>query len=144
MSLITMDWQRGLTLLSGLTADNGAPTGDAGVSLDPLRDSDGNIPRFGTVALRATDDGAASAKFRLWFKFPGLPGHAWCPAGTGTDADKGKLNNGAAIGEVVDSEIRHAELVQVSQHATRVYLEMDESANLGAADAVLLVERYPK
>jgi hypothetical protein len=140
MTAIQFANQRGLRLLDGVGSANSAPTGTDGVSLDDLRDSHGNLPRFGTIVLRATDDGgAASATFRLWFKFPGFAG--WCPAGKGTDADKGKLNDGAAIGEVTGSQLRHAELVQLTGHATRVYLELLAPANFGVADAYLLVDK---
>lgn len=48
---------------------------------------------------------------------------AWYPIGTGTDADKGKINGGTALGETSADALRHAEPFLYLGHFDRIYLE---------------------
>lgn len=108
-------------LLDGVAVANNPPVGDVGVKLDDIRNNGGRIPEWVTISIRGTKaSGTVSGVFRLWMEFPS----GWCPAGNGTDADKGKLNDAVAIGEVVGGEVRHAQPVRVSEHASRMYLEL--------------------
>jgi hypothetical protein len=115
-------WNR-LKLIDNDGTANSAPSlGSDGVDLVELRDpATGKLPTSGTIVIRGTrTSGSATGVFRLWFYFTNV----WCPAGNGTDANKGKLNDGAAVGEVTANEMRHAQPVVFPEHATRAYLEL--------------------
>lgn len=128
-------------LLSAATANNSAPaTGGAGIDLEDFRQAgSGKIPEWMTIAIRGTrTSGTATAIFRLWFKYSAT----WAPAGNGTDADKGKLNEGTAVSEVTANEMRHAQLVRVPEHATRAYLEILSIGGTGTSiDAEMIASK---
>src|SRR3990167_1863205 len=48
----------------------------------------------------------------------------WHPVGTGTDALKGTINNGVALGETSTDTIAHAEVLYGLENFERVYLEV--------------------
>ncbi len=114
-------YRRMAKLLDGASADNSPPTkGSDGINLHELRRADGTLPEWVTVAIRGTGTGTVTATFRLWFRYLNF----WVPAGNGTDADKGKLNDATAVGEVATDTVLHAQPVRVPEHADRAYLEM--------------------
>lgn len=54
------------------------------------------------------------------------------PWGIGADADKGKLNNGAALGETNTNELRHAEVVYYLDMWDGVQVEVGVTGGTGA------------
>jgi hypothetical protein len=58
---------------------------------------------------RASTGVLTVAYLRLWL-YDAISGKAY-PAGSGTDADKGKLNNAGTYGEVASDKVRHREVI---------------------------------
>lgn len=65
----------------------------------------------------------------------------WYPLGTGTDADKGKINGGVALGEVSADNLVHAEPVLFLGHFDRVYLEGTPAGTNPLFEAWLITPR---
>ena len=138
-------------VVNGSTAlGNGAPTvitdgvpifkGQPGLTLEEgFHDYDDEAVLLveGTVTASAT---GSIAFVRLWGWFPHFYGaNKWAPLGTGADTDKGKINEGAAIGEHVSGvdAIRHSEVAQSFRHATRLYAEYGALTDVPRIDVTL-------
>lgn len=89
--------------------------------------------------------GAVSVPYvRLWGRFDYLVGvvaadEEWFPTGTGTDADKGKINKAAAMGETSTDLVRHAEMLNGALLFDRVGVEVGAVAGTGPAVNVDLI-----
>lgn len=148
--------------LNGVVAANGPPTlATHGVPL--WRDSraqqfvnpqlDGffdNVDKL-HILIRAAGSTVASLAFaRLWGYFRVSKGAAganapqgtdasfWAPMGTGTGANKGKLNAGAAIDETSAGVIVHDEERSGFREPDRVYIELGVFTNVTTVDAWLV------
>ena len=128
------DAKRAICLVTGLAATNSPPSGaTAGVpcyrtktnrSADTGACYNTRAARESTLVIKGTGTGTVTGTFRLWgyVATPSSTG-AWYPMGTGTDADKGKINAGTALGEVITDVVLHAEPVLYVGHFDRIYLE---------------------
>lgn len=136
-----------IELLASATATNSAPaSATAGLSMDAVLGAfGGKIPDDISLVVTSTaGSGTMTVTLRLWQKFGTLGSQAngtWCPAGVGTDAGKGVLNAGSAIGEVSADLIRHCEPVFLSAHAQRLYVEITAIGGTNTAITVWLVAR---
>jgi hypothetical protein len=119
-----------ITLFSG----NGAPT--AATDGRPLRRGgngayrqwEGFDPTVDECSLMYKQSGTGTqtcAYLRVWLYSAALA--EWIPAGSGDDADKGKLNASAgtpyALGEVGTDEILHTERIRGLREFERIYIE---------------------
>ena len=127
-----------LGLLSAVSAANSAPSAaTAGVPLRRravglLSADDGfpfDVDEASLYLWNASGTGALSLAYaRLWVYIDGF----WQPLGTGTAADKGKLNRhddgtGTISYEIeshVNDKLRHIERVRGFMEAERIYLEL--------------------
>lgn len=121
-------------LLASVTAANSPPTlATDGLELNAIRDAVNSIPEVCSVAIVSTaGSGTMSCSARLWGYLPAAS--SWIPAGVGTAAAKGMLNDGDSIGEVSADKIAHSEPVDLIAHFSRLYLEI--TAIAGTATAV--------
>ena len=133
-----------IELLASATAANSPPSGSsAGLAVSDIVALFNYAPDDVTLLLFSTAGSATmTVTARLWGYHPIGAGY-WCPLGTGADADKGKINAGAAIGETGADTIRHSEVISlVGIAGTRIYLEI---TNIGgtstAVEAHLVVRR---
>lgn len=125
MALGDITYQKNLTgavkLLHNQATANSKPSGaTAGADITGIYPT--RPLREGTIVIKGTGTDTLLGTFRLW----GYSGDAddWFPLGTGTDGDKGKLNEGAELGETSTDKIQHAEAVEFAGHFTRLYLEL--------------------
>jgi hypothetical protein len=115
-------------LVESATAANGAPTGapssTPAATVGFLLSSETLIGPDCTVRLYSTaGSGVMTLSYaRVWGY--STASTAWVPLGVGTDADKGKLNNGAAFGETAADVIAHAEPLYDITHFDGVYVEL--------------------
>jgi hypothetical protein len=128
--------KRGLVvrLLEGLTAANSTlPTVTAVASEFPTSTEffdlsllgDGYIlPEDASIRIsESAGSGALSIAYaRLWI-YDRFSGKSY-PAGIGTDASKGKLNNGAALGITATGLLRHTEPLLFVGHADGIQVEL--------------------
>ena len=99
-----------------------------------------------TILVEGVGTAAAAnsiAYVKLWGWFRDAVGtNKWFPLGTAaTDAARGKLNNGTALGEVAtgDDIIRHAERVRGLSECQRVYAEYGALTSVTRVDVTLVV-----
>lgn len=121
-------------ILDGVTAPNGAPSGNVGVELPEFAFH----PTHALFLMKATCTAAqdASVTAKLWLYHGGSAG--WYPAGTNaTAANKGLLNGGEAMGETGTDVIMHVEEVQALYRITKVYLELVAAAHIASLTAWL-------
>lgn len=84
--------------------------------------------------------GVASIAYgRLWGYSNAGPARArkFAPLGTGTDADKGKINGGDPLGETSADQISHVEIVDNLDKLDWIYLELGAFTTAGNVDAWL-------
>ena len=140
--------KREVVLLSGVQAVNNAPSGaTAGIPVHGPRgyaDADSGVsfpskPALKTVLMAkgVGSGGTVTMTLRLWGYSEALA--VWMPLGTGTDADKGKLNAGAAIGEVGTDVALHAERIEDLGCFDRVYLEVTAIGGTSTTVSAILV-----
>lgn len=139
--------KREICLLEAVTAANGVPSGaSAGVACYPtslMGPSDegacysGRSAREASIVVKGVGTGTVTMTLRLW-GYLAVAG-VWVPLGTGADADKGKLNGGAAIGEVATDVALHAEPVVMVGDFDRLYLEVVAIGGTGTAVSAWLV-----
>lgn len=121
-------------LVDAASVANGAPDDTAafsGVGL-PVPLINGKGPTYGSIRVHnpAGVGGVGVTYVRLWGGQRDPDGDdatdkgKWFPGGTGTNADKGKINNGQALGETSTNRLRHAEPVTLPGHCDRVYAEL--------------------
>jgi len=128
-------------VLNGAVAANGAPSAaTAGFPLfkssrdmqfvDPTRDGFYDNVDEATLVLKLSGTGTLTISYlRQWGYFQvtdaGVDASFWAPLGTGTDADKGKLNGvTVALGETGTDIVVHAEKVRGLRDCDRYYLEV--------------------
>ncbi len=125
-------------LLNAATATNSAPSGDrAGIPI-------GGVLDRGTIAVKSTaGSGTMTVTLKLWGYV--APLEAWVPLGThATDATRGVLNQGVAIGEVVANSLEFAELVDGLSTFSRLYLEITAIGGTSTAVSAWLIPRKPQ
>ena len=106
-----------ITLLSAVTATNGAPSGLVGAAVPFATD-------YATLFLHST---AGSATMTVTCKLWGynLQLAKWYPLGThATAATKGIINEGNAVGETGTDVIAHCEPLAGLRNIQRLYLEV--------------------
>lgn len=105
-------------LLSAATATNGAPSGaTAGFAI--RRPVDRALFQLKSTA----GSGTMTVTIKFWVYCEAMG--EWAPLGThATDATRGILNGGNAIGEVIADGLRHAEMVSGLMRVSRVYAEI--------------------
>lgn len=136
-----------IELLASATATNSPPaSATAGLSMDEVKAAFGQVipDDISLVTTSTAGSGTMTVTLRLWQKFGTLGSQAngtWCPSGIGTDATKGVLNGGSAIGEVSADLIRHCEPISLSAHAQRLYVEITAIGGSSTAITVWLVAR---
>lgn len=104
-----------------------ASAGDNGLCYRSACAAEATICIVGTCTAGQT----LSATCRLWGYLTAAA--KWFPLGTGTDANKGKLNAGSAMGEVTTDVLLHAEPVLYPGHFDRLYLEITALSGSGAS-----------
>lgn len=130
-----------IQLLTAATATNGAPT--AATDGFELK---GSFERAkpGDDAIIFVHSTAGSGTMTVTLKLWGYSKVAaeWAPLGVdSTDADRGKLNDGNAIGEVIANSLEHSEIVQGLRHFDRVYLEVAAIGGTATAVSAWLLAR---
>mgnify|MGYP001570413081 FL=1 len=94
----------------------------------------------GRVVIKSTaGSGTLTATFRLWGKADAVG--IWCPLGTGTDANKGKLNAAVACGETSADVIAHSEVVEGLECVDSMALEITAIGGTATAVSAWLVAR---
>ena len=110
-------------LLDPATATNSPPSGSsAGLDLSTYGGAFAKIELAELEVYSTAGSDTMTVTLRLW----GYDATAdvWFPVGTGADATKGVLNNGAAIGETGSNTIRHTEPLYDLHVYSRLYLEI--------------------
>lgn len=135
----TAGLSRSIKLLEGATAVNAVPSGAVGVEVNNL--ISGLRPEKMAVSIFSTAGTVTlTVTARLWVRH--AASGTWAPLGTGTDAGKGVLNGGAAIGETDTDAIRHTEVVDCPPALfDRLYLQISAIGGTGTAiDAYAVIE----
>lgn len=139
-----------LKLIEGLTAANGAPSGapnatptagtpGAGVKarFDWFERANLAIRDSSIVIANTAGSGAVAVTARLWLWHD--VSALWFPAGKGVAANKGTLNDGAAI-DSASAVLRHVEPLVGLTHFDGIYIELLTLAGTTPAfDAYLVV-----
>lgn len=126
-----------VTMFSGQTAQVAPPSGNsAGAALwkggrrgTAATANDGltrDIDECQLIFYNTAGTGAMAVSYlRLWAGILLDDGATilWVPAGTGVDADKGKLNNGLSVGTVAANQMYHTERIRGFRDWNRVALE---------------------
>lgn len=91
------------------------------------------FPEYAAISIyNASGTGSLSIAYaRLWLY--DLVSGFWFPAGIGTDANKGKLNGGAAMGATATDQLRHREVLAYPALADRVAIELNTVAGTSPA-----------
>ncbi len=139
-----------------LTADYGGPEGNfkvaetvangtfaasvtactSGVLLDDFQDDE----ETSLILYSTAGSGTMTVTCKLWLF--DLVARRWYPAGThATDASKGLINEGNAMGETGTNSIRHTELVYGLRHYKRAYLEITTIGGTNTAITAYLQSR---
>jgi len=123
-----------IQLLTAATATNSAPSGaTAGVETNGLKVGSENVPDEATLLVKSTaGSGVMTVTIRMWGYH--ATAAVWFPLGVGTDAAKGTINEGSALGETASNTIAHAERFLVPGHFSRLYAEI--TAIGGTATAI--------
>lgn len=125
------------------TGNSAAPSGSTTIdgSID-LTAFPGPADDYTVVIASTAGSATMTVVARLWLYMEGatdpndpttLVGY-WCPAGTGTAADKGKLNEGAAIEETSADTLRHVERLYGMRDAKRAYIQF---LSIGGTDTAV-------
>lgn len=128
-------------LVESATAANGVPSGapsaTPAATVGFLLGSETLLQGSCTVRIYETAGSGTMtlAYARLWGYSP--TSGKWSALGTGTDADKGKLNNGGAFGETGTNELRHQEVIGYLHHLHGIYIEL---GTIGGTATALSVE----
>lgn len=123
---------RNVCLFTGLTSANGQPAlATDGVPCYPdlnnlANDTGACFVNYGardsSIVIKGSAAGGPIAfTGRMWGYNAQLA--EWVPMGTGTDAAKGLINAGAAIGPVKTLKVLHGETLKYAGHYDRLYLE---------------------
>lgn len=134
-------------VLASATATNSPPaSATAGLPMTTLIDAfSGRLPaNLSFVACSTAGSATMTATFRAWLMFgtlASLSNGLWAPAGAGTDALKGVLNAGVACGETSSDAIRHCEPIELTGHASRLYVEVTAIGGTNTAVTCFVVGR---
>lgn len=137
-----------LKILSAATATNSAPSGNSAGF--PLRrgaagqaQGEGLADDVDSAVLQVAStagSGTMTVTLKLW-GYSSVTG-GWHPFGThATDATRGIINEGNAIGEVATDLLRHAEMVAGLTAFERIYLEVTAIGGTATAVSAWLVAR---
>lgn len=134
-------------ILASATATSAVPSSASdGVSLRDL--GLGDIPSEGIVQIVSTAGSVTmTVGVRLWGYNEVSAAVGWIPLalgtiGTGTDATRGALNNGVAIGEVTAADtIRYQEVVSYLSLYSRIYCQVTSIGGTATAVTGYLVVR---
>jgi hypothetical protein len=134
---------KAVCLLAAAAAVNGVPSGaSAGLAIADLYERFGLVlpPTDAALVLFSTaGSGTMSCTARLWGYHP-IGNGVWVPLGTGTGADKGKINVGSAIDESGTDVLRHSEAISlVALTGSRLYLELTQISAGVTVEAWLVV-----
>ena len=126
-------------LLASATATSAAPSAASdGLDLNVIVGKLGGIPeRMKAIVASTAGSGTMTVTCRLWGYYGATAG--WAPIGTGTDADKGKLNAATATAETGTDSIKHAEELQGLGLASRLYLQVTAIGGTDTAVTAWLV-----
>lgn len=141
---------RSVCLLTGVTAINSPPSGNAagvvcnGADMFPASQVDSGTNYFRRPAMESVimakgvgSGGTVTMTLRLWGYNASLA--QWVPIGTGADSTKGILNAGAAIGEVKQDTALHCEPFYLAGCFERLYVEVTAIGGTSTAVEVWLV-----
>ena len=136
-------------LVESATAANavpsGAPTGTpaTGVGFDMSLLGYGYVfPEHCTVRLYSTaGSGTMTLSYARLYGYSRVSG-LWSPLGIGTDADKGKLNDGDAFGETESDLIRHQERFDLPGHFDGIYCRLGTFG--GTSTAISVEVDFPR
>ncbi len=137
-----------IQLLSAATATNGVPTAAtatagfplAGLAFTGLSHNVSGDNQSAIVLKSTAGSGTMTCTLKLWVYSNAVA--EWMPYGTdSTDANKGLLNEGNAIGEVNSNSLIHAELVNGLHHFDYVYLEITAIGGTATAVDAYLIGR---
>lgn len=129
-----------IQVLDAATAVNGVPSGaTAGIAVQDL--IAGSSPTHGLIQVAST---AGSVTMTVTLKLWGYlaASGVWAPIGTNaTDANRGLLNGGAAIGELAapGDTLRHSEVITAPWAVDRLYLEITAIGGTGTAVSAWIV-----
>lgn len=130
-------------VLASATATNSPPSGAAaGVDMNLFRRF-GDLPGDVMAKIVSTAGSAVmTVSIRVW----GYDGTRWTPypigvIGTGTDATRGMLNSGVAIGEAGADVLRYTEIIPYFPFFTRVYFEITAIGGTSTAVTGFIVVR---
>ena len=130
-------------VLASRTTTNSPPSGaSAGVDMNLFRRL-GDLP--GDVMAKIVST-AGSVTMTVGIRVWGYDGTYWLPyptgvIGTGTDATRGMLNSGIAIGEAGADVIRYTEIIPYFPFFTRVYFEVTSIGGTNTAVTGFVVVR---
>jgi hypothetical protein len=117
-------------ILASATAANGVPTGTAGVSINQLANF-GRIPSFLRCAVVSTaGSGTMTVTIRVWMRLGSLGWVVAAPFNAASTAPQAAV----AIAETSADSIAYSEVVELSDVADRIYMEIVAIA--GTATAV--------
>ena len=113
------------------TANSADPSGSAPDGSIDLTSFPGPADDSTIVIASTAGSGTMTVVARLWLLLEGYTSETdpttlvqvWAPAGTGTDADKGKLNDAVALGETSAEKITHVERLYGLRDAKRAYVQ---------------------
>lgn len=129
-------------LVEAATAANaapaGAPSSTPAATVGFLLGSATLLQGSCSVRIYSTAGSATMAMTyaRLWGY--SISSGFWSPLGTGADATKGYLNNGAAFGETGSDVIRHQEPIGYVDHLDGIYVELGVISGTSTAISVEL------
>lgn len=139
-----------LQLTMGTAVPSAATTGNplrlgASVGLPDQGFTDGQLENV-VLFYRATVTAGQTATMsflRLWI-YTETGTDDWYPVGpaVSTDADRGKLNNAVALGEILTDKLNFTQVINLPGGATRVYLQQGTSGGTGYADTAYLVKGW--
>lgn len=133
-----------IKLLTAATATNSPPTAATdGVSrkhrTDPSPNGIGEADLCTILVASTAGSGVMTVTLRLW-GYSDLTS-SWHPIGANsTGANRGIINQGAAIPEIASDKIAHAELVQGLAAFSRFYAEVTAIGGTSTAVSVWLVD----
>ncbi len=115
------------------------PTNAQFYDLTAHRTQRGKLPDGTAIRVRSTAGSGVMtcAYVRIWLADKASA--TMFPYGVGADADKGKLNNGGALGEDGANIIRHDELVPYLGHADGIMAELGALGGTATAITVELI-----
>ena len=133
------------TAAPALATDGNPLRAGASAGLPDQGFGDGELDDL-VLIYRATvtaSETATMSFLRVWLYFE-TGTDDWYPVGPavtgGSDADRGKLNNLVAFGEIATDKIHFATVLDLPGGATRIYLQEGTSGGAGYASTAFLVK----